>query len=177
MQQIPDWETNRFSASQKIPRILWNPKVHYRSNTCTPSVLILSQRDPVHIPISHILKIHHNNNLPSTPRSPKWSLSFRFPHQNPVYASPLPHTRYMTRPSHSSRFYQTVRKFVNIRLHSPLICTVLTYGCETWTHSKTTHIYTHTHTHTEDLLNSFEGKILSQKLGRVRENRMCSMWK
>ena len=41
--------------------------------------------------------------LPS-PGSPKWSLSLRF-HQNPVYASPLPHTRYMPRPSHSSRFY------------------------------------------------------------------------
>jgi hypothetical protein len=36
--------------------------------------------------------------------SPKWSLSFRFPQQNPVYASPLPHTRYMPRPFHSSRF-------------------------------------------------------------------------
>ena len=33
------------------------------------------------------------------PVSPKWSLSFRFPHQNPVYASPLPHTRYMPGPS------------------------------------------------------------------------------
>ena len=28
-----------------------------------------------------------------------------FPHQNPVYASPLPHTRYVPRSSHSSRFY------------------------------------------------------------------------
>ena len=29
----------------------------------------------------------------------------RFPHQNPVHASPLPNTRYMPHPSHSSRFY------------------------------------------------------------------------
>ena len=28
-----------------------------------------------------------------------------FPHQNPVHASPLPHTRYMPRPSNSSWFY------------------------------------------------------------------------
>ena len=35
----------------------------------------------------------------------KWSLSLWFPHQKPVYASPLPHARYMPRPSHSSRFY------------------------------------------------------------------------
>jgi len=26
MEQSPFWETNRFSASQEIPRILWNPK-------------------------------------------------------------------------------------------------------------------------------------------------------
>ena len=32
-------------------------------------------------------------------------LSLSFPHQNPVHASPLTHTRYMPRPSHSSRFY------------------------------------------------------------------------
>jgi len=30
--------------------------------------------------------------------------SLVFPHLNPVYASPLPHTRYMPCPSHSSRF-------------------------------------------------------------------------
>jgi len=57
-------------------------------------------------PISHFLKIHLNIILPSTPGSPKWSLNLRVPHLHPVYASPLPHTRYMPRPSHSSRFYQ-----------------------------------------------------------------------
>ena len=101
MQQSPSWEANRFSASQEIPRILWNPKVHYRIYKCPTTVPILSQLNPVRTPTSHFLKIHINIILPSTPGSPQWSPSLRFPHQNPVYTSPLPHTRYIPRPSNS----------------------------------------------------------------------------
>ena len=105
MQQSLSWEANRFSASQGIPRILWNPMDHYRSHKCPPPVPILSQLDPVHTPQIPIPKIHFNIILQFTPGSPKWSLSFKFPRQNHVYASPLHHTCYMPRPSHSSRFY------------------------------------------------------------------------
>ena len=42
--------------------------------------------------------------FPSASGSSKLTLFLRFPHQNPVYTSPLPHTRYMPRPSHSSLF-------------------------------------------------------------------------
>jgi len=52
-------------------------------------------------PTSYFLKIHLNI-LPSTPGSPKRSLSLRFPHQSPVYASLLPHMHYMPHPSNSS---------------------------------------------------------------------------
>jgi len=41
-------------------------------------------------PTSHFLKIHLIIILPSTPGSPNWTFFFRFPHQNPVYSSPLP---------------------------------------------------------------------------------------
>ena len=49
-------------------------------------------------PISHFLKIHLNIILPYMPGSSKWSLSLRFPYQNPVHTFPLPHTCYM--PAH-----------------------------------------------------------------------------
>jgi hypothetical protein len=104
MEQSPSCEANIFSASQEIPRILWKTKVHYRIHKCPPPVPILSQHDPVRTPTSHFLKIHLNIIFPSTPGSPKWLLSFRFPHQNLLYSSSLPHMRYMLHPSHFSRF-------------------------------------------------------------------------
>ena len=100
MQHSPSWEASRFSASQEIPRILWNPMVHYCIHKCPPPVPILSQLDPLHTTISQFLKIHLNINLPSTPGSPKRSLSIRFTHRKYVYAFPLPHTRYIPRPSY-----------------------------------------------------------------------------
>ena len=67
MVQSPSWEANWFAASQEIPHISRNP------------------------PTSHLLEIHPNIIHPPTPRSPQWSLSFRFPHQDPIHhlSSPI----------------------------------------------------------------------------------------
>jgi len=105
MVQSPSWEANWFAASQEISRISRNPKGHYRTHKRPPPVSILGQPNPVHIPISHLLEIHPNIIHLSTPRSPQWSPSLRFPYQDPIHPPLLTHTRHMPTPSHSSRFY------------------------------------------------------------------------
>ena len=73
--------------------------------TSARNLSILNPINPIHARSPHILKIHLNTILPSTSVSSKWSLSLRFPHQNPVYTSPLSHTCCMPPPPcHSSRF-------------------------------------------------------------------------
>ena len=56
MEQSPSWEANRFSAS---PRILWNPKIHYRIQK-RPHLLLSWGRSIHSTPPSHFLKTHFN---------------------------------------------------------------------------------------------------------------------
>ena len=107
IQHSTSWRGNRFSASQKIPRILWNPKVLYGVYRCLPPIPILSQIKLVLAhppPTTHFLTININIINPSMLGSSKLSLSHRFPDQT-LYESLLsPHTCYMFRPSYSSPF-------------------------------------------------------------------------
>ena len=89
------------AASQEIPRIFGTR----RFITVLTSARHLSLASANSIQSSQPPPtIHLNIILPSASGPPQWSLSLRFPHQNPVHTSPLPHTRHMPRPSHFSRF-------------------------------------------------------------------------
>jgi len=120
MKQSPSWQADRISSSQ-IPHILCNPKDLCRTHKCPSPVSIMHQINPLYATTSKFLNIQLNNILSSMPRPPKWPLSIRFPHQNPVYA--FPHTCYMPLLSHSSRFDQ--KKSEEGSSLSPSLCSFL----------------------------------------------------
>jgi len=71
MVRSPSSEANWFAASQEIPRISRNPRVHYRIHKRPPTVSILGQPNPVHILTSYLLEIRPNIINPSRPRAQK----------------------------------------------------------------------------------------------------------
>ena len=102
MERSPSWEANWSAASQEIPHILWNPKVHFRIHKCPPPAPLLSQLQPVQLPHPSswrsilILFFYLRLGLPSDP------IPSGFP--TLILYTPLPHKRYMTHPFRSSQF-------------------------------------------------------------------------
>jgi hypothetical protein len=91
MKQNPSREANRFSASQEIHP----PPPPWQTGGSSPHSQV-----PAICPYPEPARSGpcppHPTSWRSTPQSSKWSLSLRFPLQNPAYTSPLPHACYMS---------------------------------------------------------------------------------
>jgi hypothetical protein len=90
MELSPSWEAANCAATQELPSILWNAKVHYRVYISPPLIPIPTQINPIRTIPSYIPKIHFNIVHPPTSWSSQWSLTFWLPHQYPICIPLLP---------------------------------------------------------------------------------------
>ena len=121
MEQSPSWEANRSSASQEIPRILWNPEgsLPHSQSPATCPYPELDQSSPC--TPSRFLRVHFNIILPST----LCLLSGLFPtglsHQSPICTCPVLHPCHMPHPSYSFWFYHANNVWRAVQTTEPLV--------------------------------------------------------
>jgi hypothetical protein len=155
MQHSPSWETNRFVASQEIPRISRKLAFHYRTHKFPPPVSILGQINPVNATPSNFIRMDLNIILPLGPGLA--SRLFPSGFKKVAVAWPLLAThcwcnRLLLRPTTISdtHTHTHTRTHMHTRMPTRMHTHMHTHTCtHMHTHTHTyTHTCTHTHTHT-----------------------------
>jgi hypothetical protein len=90
MELRPSREAANCAATQELPSILRNPKVHCYVHKSPTVVPILSQINPIHTIPFYLSKIHFNILHPPTSWSSQWSLYFSLSHQYHICIPLLP---------------------------------------------------------------------------------------
>ena len=75
--------------------------------------------------LSHLLQIHFNILLPTTPGSSKWSLFFTSPQQNPVYMPFPSHSSWLDHRTICGEQYRSLSSSLRSFLHSPVTSSLL----------------------------------------------------
>ena len=127
MEQSPFLWVNMFSGNQEMPRILWNPKVHYCIQTIRPYPEP-EQSSPCHL--TPLLEDSFSYYSPIYARSSKKSLSLRFPNRNSVLQLSCPPCVPHAPSNHSSWFYHPNNIWwgvhsIKLLLHSPITSSLL----------------------------------------------------
>ena len=114
--QSTSWEINSSSASQDIPRISWNLKLHYHMRK-TPW---LNHIIPVLSLWTDFLKTHFNITISSTPKYSKLQPSLMSPQQNCVCNTLLPMCA--TCLAHLALFYLIIRIMLKYYSIQKIMC-------------------------------------------------------
>jgi hypothetical protein len=84
MEQRPSWEANSFSASQEIPRILWNTEVHYCIHKSPPPVL-MRMKLPLKDECEKLESINHQKHTNLTQQMQEGSKILHFELYKPIH--------------------------------------------------------------------------------------------